>query len=139
MGTCAIAEGGFYMRGSGLKGSFPLTRVQVDAHVSVVSPGIFALGHRSADGSKFTIARIGRSDSDVNRRLHDYIGRYPHFKFGYAPSSAAAFERECALYHQLKPRDNKAHPQRPAGTIWRCPMCEIFDQFPLRAGRSLPG
>ena len=127
------------MRGSGLKGSFPLNRAQVEAHVSIVSPGIFALGQRSADGSKFTIARVGRSDADVNRRLRDYIGRYSHFKFGYSPSSADAFEKECALYHQLNPRDNKAHPLRPAGTIWRCPMCEIFDHFPLRANRSLAG
>ena len=126
------------MRGSGLKGSFPLNRAQVEAHVSVVSPGIFALGHRSADGSKFTIARVGRSDADVNRRLRDYIGQYSHFKFGYSPSSAEAFERECALYHQLNPRD-KAHPLRPAGTIWRCPKCEIFDTFPLRASRPLAG
>jgi hypothetical protein len=126
------------MRGSGLKGSFPLTRVQVDAHVCVVSPGIFALGHRSADGSKFTIGRVGRSDSDVNRRLHAYIGRYSHFKFGYSPSSAAAFEKECALYHQLGPRDNTGHPARPEGTMWRCPMCEIFDHFPLRPSRTLP-
>ena len=127
------------MRGSGLKGSFALNRAQVEAQVAIVSPGIFALGHRSADGSKFTIARIGRSDADVGRRLRDYIGRYPHFKFGYAPSSAAAFEQECALFHRLNPRDNKAHPLRPAGTIWRCPMCEIFDHFPLRASRTLAG
>jgi hypothetical protein len=125
------------MRGSGLKGSYPLTRVQVDAHVSLVSPGIFALGHRSADGSRFAIARVGRSDADVNRRLHEYIGRYSHFKFGYSLSSAAAFEKECALYHQFNPQDNKGHPPRPAGTMWQCPMCEIFDHFPLRASRPL--
>ncbi len=127
------------MRGSGLTGSFPLTKVQVDARVAVVSPGIFALGDRSADGSTFTIARVGRSDADVNRRLHDYIGRYPRFKFGYSPSSVAAFEKECALYHQLKPRDNQAHPFRPSGTIWRCPMCEIFDLYPLRSSRTFAG
>jgi hypothetical protein len=138
VGLCTLPKEGF-MRGSGLKGSFPLSRTQVDAHVSVVSPGIFALGHRSADGSKFTIARVGRSDADVNRRLRDYIGQYSHFKFGYSPSSAEAFEKECALYHQLNPRDNKAHPPRPAGTIWRCPKCEIFDTFPLRASRPLAG
>ena len=125
------------MSGSGLKGSFPLSKGQVDAQVSIVSPGIFALGTRSADGSKFTIARVGRSDTDVNRRLHEYVGRYSHFKFGYSPSSAAAFEKECALFHHLHPRDNKAHPLRPAGTMWRCPMCEIFDHFPLKASRPL--
>ena len=36
------------LRDSGLKGSFPLNRIQVDVQVVAVSPGIFALGHRSA-------------------------------------------------------------------------------------------
>lgn len=115
------------MRGSGLKGSFALNRIQVDVQVAAVSPGIFALGERSADGTKFKVKRVGRSDGDVNRRLHEYIGRYPHFKFDYAPSSAAAFERECVLYHQFAILDNKIHPTRPSGTLWRCPMCQIFD------------
>lgn len=126
------------MRGSDLKGTFALNRAQVDANVPLVSPGIFVLGYRSADGSKFTVARVGRSESDINRGLLGYIGRYPYFKFAYSESSAAAFEKECMLYHQLSPRDNKSHPPRPAGTIWRCPMCAIFDLYPLRASRALP-
>jgi hypothetical protein len=115
------------MRDSGLKGSFRLSASQVDAQVVAVSPGIFALGHRSADGSKFTIRRVGRSDADVNRRLHAYVGRYSHFKFDYSPSSSTAFEKECSLFHRLNPQDNRIHPTRPAGTLWRCPMCGIFD------------
>ena len=115
------------MRDSGLKGSFRLSQSQVDAQVTAVSPGIFALGHRSADGSKFTIRRVGRSDADVNRRLHAYVGRYSHFKFDYSPSSSAAFEKECALFHRLNPQDNRIHPTRPLGTLWRCPVCQIFD------------
>ena len=115
------------MRDSGLKGSFRLSASQVDAQVVAVSPGIFALGHRSADGSKFTIRRVGRSDADVNRRLHAYVGRYSHFKFDYSPSSSTAFEKECSLFHRLNPQDNRIPPTRPAGTLWRCPMCAIFD------------
>jgi hypothetical protein len=115
------------MRDSGLKGSFPLSRIQVDVQVGAVSPGIFALGHRSPDGSKFTILRVGRSDGDVNRRLHEYVGRYSHFKFSYSPSSSAAFEQECSLFHRLSPLDNRTHPTRPVDTMWRCPMCQIFD------------
>ena len=102
------------MRGSGLKGSFPLNRAQVDAHVSIVSPGIFALGHRSADGSKFTIARVGRSDADVNRRLRDYIGQYSHFKFGYSPSSAEAFEKGVRPLSPAQPARQQG-PSPPAG------------------------
>jgi hypothetical protein len=116
-----------HVRGSGLKGSYPLNRIQIDVHVGAVSPGIFALAQCSTDGLKFTIQRVGRSEGDVNRRLHAYIGRYPHFKFAYAPSSAAAFEKECSLYHQFNPLDNKIHSSRPSGTLWRCPMCQIFD------------
>ena len=115
------------MRDTGLKGSFVLSRAQVDAQVVAVSPGIFALGRRSADGTKFAISRVGRSDADVNRRLHAYVGRYSHFKFSYSPSSRMAFEEECALFHRLSPLDNKVHPTRPVDTIWRCPLCHIFD------------
>lgn len=110
-----------------LMGSFVLSRAHVDAHVVAISPGIFALGQRSADGLKFAIRRVGRSDADVNRRLHAYVGRYSHFKFAYSLSSRMAFEEECALFHRLNPLDNRIHPTRPVDTIWRCPQCHIFD------------
>lgn len=115
------------MRDSGLKGSFRLSRSQIDAQVSSVSPGIFALGQRSADGAKFTIWRVGRSDADLCRHLHKYVGKYSFFKFDYAESASEAFERECDLFHRFSPQDNRTHPTRPMGTRWRCPRCEIFD------------
>ena len=101
------------MRNSGLKGSFPLERITSDARVVAVSPRIFPL-YRWADGWKFTIRRVGRSDADVNRRLHAYVGRYSHFKFDYSPSSSTAFEKECSLFHRLNPQDNRS----PHSTSW---------------------
>jgi hypothetical protein len=55
------------------------------------------------------------------------VGKYKRFKYGYASSAKAAFEKECKLYHDFEPRDNEVHPARPAGTNWECPRCPIFD------------
>jgi len=49
---------------------------------------------------------------------------YTHFRFRYAPSAIAAFERECIAYHALggsEQLDNACHPQPPPDSPWRCP------------------
>ena len=70
---------------------------------------------------------MGRSDKDLNDRLKDHIGEYGRFKFEYYGSAKAAFEKECHLYHDFTPQDNKIHPDRPDGSNWKCPVCDIFD------------
>ena len=70
---------------------------------------------------------VGRSDKDVNGRLHDHVGSYKRFRFEYYGSAKASFEKECHLYHDFKPSDNKIHPDRPNGRDWECPVCKIFD------------
>lgn len=113
------------MAKSGLSGPYPLTHEDINTNVTHVSPGAYVLG-QLRDGT-FYITRVGRSDSDVNDRLHDHIGNYRQFKFGYFDSPNAAFLKECELYHDFDPPDNKIHPDRPTGCGWECPQCNIFD------------
>ncbi len=112
------------MARSGLRGPFPLTDHGINDNVTKTSPGAFALGKTRY--AAYDIARVGRSDDDVNRRLHDYIWANEQFKYEYYPSPKAAFEKECRLYHDFKPPHNKIHPDRQSGTDWKCPVCDHF-------------
>jgi hypothetical protein len=113
------------MASSGLNGPYTLTAANIDAVVTKISPGAYALGY--SEGDTFYIHRVGRSDNDLNKRLKDYVGDYNQFKYDYFPSAKAAFEKECNLYHDFKPKDNVNHPDRPNGSNWSCPRCTIFD------------
>lgn len=112
----------------GMNGFFDLTNDEIDSHVTKTSAGNYALGHVS--GETFYVSYIGRSDTDLNDRLKDWIEEYKKFKFSYATSPKAAFEKECQNYHDFGESDklaNKSHPQRPDVTNWKCPVCDIFD------------
>ena len=113
------------MANTGLLGSYPLTRDGIAENVTIMSAGAYALGHTSK--KLFYVNYVGHSDVDVNSRLHKHVGNYERFKFEYYPSAKAAFEKECQLYHDFDPRDNKAHPDRPNNSGWKCPACKIFD------------
>jgi hypothetical protein len=89
------------------------------------SAGVYALGHADAQG-RFCINHVGRSDSDVRSKLLDYIGSDALFKYIYYSFPQTAFEKECALFHDISPPGNRLHPDRPKDTKWRCPRCQIF-------------
>lgn len=112
------------MANTGLDGPFALTDDSIDRVVTRTSPGTYVLG--LTENGTFYVNYVGRSDSDVNDRLHDHVGRQPQFKFGYFQSPKAAFERECRIFHDFNPPGNKAHPSRPNNSGWKCPYCRIF-------------
>jgi hypothetical protein len=71
-----------------MNGSYPLTAEAIDRMLTSKSPGNYALGYM--DGDTFAVFYVGRSDSDVKRRLHQWVGapsRYDRF----ASSSLAAW------------------------------------------------
>lgn len=115
------------MAQTGLLGPYRLTFDAIESAVRRGSVGVFALGNAAPDG-RFYVNHVGRSDTDVRSRLRDFIGSATLFKFGYFPSSKAAFEKECELFHDLNPQANRVHPDRPKGTSWICPRCRIFVQ-----------
>lgn len=110
---------------SGLKGPYRLTHEKINEIVSRTSPGAYALGRY--DGETFYISYVGRSDDKINDRLHDWVGKYSHFKFDYFPSARAAYEKECYLWHDFggeeRKLDNKEHPDKGDHKDWNCPVC----------------
>ena len=116
------------MASLGMDGPYPLNSETIRSKVTKTSAGNYALGRKNEKGT-FKVAYVGRSDTDVRARLLSWIGKAtrPHFKFSYASSPKAAFEKECVNYHDFKPPGNSNHPDRPANTSWKCPKCDIFD------------
>ncbi|HJU31958.1 MAG TPA: hypothetical protein VJ740_10895 [Hyphomicrobiaceae bacterium] len=113
------------MINTGLLGPYRLTFDGIDAVVAEKAPGVFALGRVDRDG-RFCVSHIGRSDEDIKARLRDFIGSDSLFKYGYSPSSEAAFLKECELFHDVAPPRSRVHPGRMRGTSWECPRCRIF-------------
>lgn len=113
-----------------MSGPYNFTYEKIDEFVTQISAGNYALGYVNAKGT-FIVQYVGRSDSDVNAELKARLSsKYKKFKYSYATSAKAAFEKECRNYHAFggkKELDNKNHPGRPDGTNWECPICTIFD------------
>jgi hypothetical protein len=110
------------MATTGLFGPHHLTNAGIDGAVRGVGPGAYALGTSDTAGN-LTVRYVGRSDDDLNARLKQHLGKYQHFKYAFFPTAKAAFDKECALYHDFKPSDNAIHPARPQGSMLRCPVC----------------
>ena len=109
------------MATSGLRGSFPLTAESIDKEVKPISGGVYALGN--LNGDKFQTLFIGRSDGNLNKKLKGHVGQFTRFKFEHYDDAKTAFDKECELYHFLKPRANKDHPHPPPTQKWKCPDC----------------
>lgn len=71
-----------------MNGSYPLTAEAIDEKLTRKSPGNYALGYM--DGDTFTVFYVGRSDSDVRHRLHEWVGA-PSCDERDAPSGRAAW------------------------------------------------
>lgn len=111
-----------------MNGPYKLDTKTIEEQVTKTSSGNYALGRKKKNG-KFGIGYVGRSDTDVKKRLKRWVSDKirPLFKFSYATSPKAAFEKECQNYHDFKPPENDVHPQRPDNTNWKCPHCTKFD------------
>lgn len=111
---------------AGLYGPYPLLQDTIKRLVFFASAGAYVLGDTDADG--FHPRCVGRSDSDIAARIREFVGFYSEFKFTYCETAAAAFERECQLYHEFAASlDSGLHPSRRAHSDWRCPYCGVFD------------
>jgi hypothetical protein len=85
--TCPRCAGRYPVGSLGMKGSYPLSHETIDDAVTRTSAGNYALGYM--DRSVFVAFYVGRSDSDVKKILHDWVGVPSRYK-KYAPSSKAA-------------------------------------------------
>jgi len=111
----------------GLRGPWDLDDATIDRIITRTSPGNYALGHVKTDGP-FVVLYVGRSDDDLNSRLHDWTGqtRYKSFKADYASSVREAYKKECSNYHDFggcEKLDNKYHPDSPNNLSITCHIC----------------
>lgn len=114
-----------------MHGPYALNNSTVNIQVTQTNAGNYALGYVN-DKDVFVVQYVGRSDSNVNYRIKTHVGEgYKKFKYSYATSPKAAFEKECRNYHDFGGPDgkleNKYHPDRPANSGWECSVCPIFD------------
>lgn len=65
--------GGATMRSLEMSGAYRLTGAGIDATLARAGPGNYALGYME-DGA-FVVFYVGRSDSDLRQRLHEWVGR----------------------------------------------------------------
>jgi len=111
-----------------MNGAYPLTDKDIDANVKKGVPGNYALGRTDPSDKKFIVKYVGRSDTDLNKRLHDWVGKgYAEFKFSYASSVGDAFNKECRNFHDfggIDELDNDIHPARPEKASYPCPRCD---------------
>lgn len=111
----------------GLKGPWDLDDDTVNEVITETSPGNYALGYVKDDGT-FVVLYVGRSDDDLNSRLHNWTGktRYKSFKADYASNSREAYKKECNNYHDFggsQNLDNENHPDAPDGINVSCHVC----------------
>jgi hypothetical protein len=111
------------MSTSTLLGPHRLDFDEIEAHVPRVTPGVFVTGHLNYQ-DKFLMKAIGRSDCDLRTGLRELIGSGGHFLYCVTPTSKAAFEEECRLFHELRP-NTPIHPVRSENKNWTCPYCQV--------------
>lgn len=116
-----------------MQGPYDFTKEEIDKRVTKKNQeGNYALGNVD-DKSIFTVEYVGRSDTDLNAELKNRTSWtiYKKFKYSYAISAKAAFEKECNNYHDFggkKSLANEIHPARPDGTSYTCPV-SICDEL----------
>lgn len=112
-----------------MSGPFDLTSNEINRVISEISPGNYALGFTYKDGVTFMVKYIGRSDINLNSRLHEWVGVnrvYSQFKCSYAKNPEGAFIKECKNFHDFggtQSLDNDVHPARPQNSSIKCPIC----------------
>jgi len=75
------------MRSLEMNGSYPLSDKAIDEALTRTSPGNYALGYM--DGDTFNVFYVGRSDSDVRQRLHEWVGMPSQYENYASPAKAS--------------------------------------------------
>jgi hypothetical protein len=110
-----------------MQGAYDLTNGKIDELIANDCPGNYALGIISPKTGKFAVEYVGRSETDLNARLKEHVGKHSKFKFSLAASPKEAFEKVCKNFHDFggsKKLRNNVHPTPSAGSGWKCPFCD---------------
>ena len=97
-------------------------------------PGVYLLGGLDPVDGAFSPCYVGRSDSDVRKRLtsHEHSARFTHFRVRICSTARQAFHRECQYWHALLDSGqllNRQHPDLPVGASGSCPYCSASLNF----------
>ena len=116
-----------------MKGAFLYDSEEMKNQVDDEKIANYALGYKNDKGT-FIVQYVGRSDTDLRRRLIKHITdgeKFEYFKFSYAKNVESAFKEECRNYHDFGENEkliNEIHPDRPENRDdLTCPYCNIFD------------
>lgn len=75
------------LRSLEMAGSYPLSDETIDEALTRRSPGNYALGYMDSD--IFRVFYVGRSDSDVRQRLHEWVGMPSRYEKFASPAKAS--------------------------------------------------
>ena len=111
-----------------MEGPYPLNEESIDTNVNTKATGNYTLG--VFEGTLFRVRYVGRSDTDLNRRLNEHLGEpYTHFMRSYPSAAVYAYEKECLNFHDFGGSErlhNKIHPDKPEGyPHLKCPRCGL--------------
>ena len=82
------------MVSSGMNGPYDYDLSTINKEIIRTQSGYYALGHLDLDGN-FIIKYVGKSESDVRRRLKELLpSKYKMFKFSYAISQQTSFLKD---------------------------------------------
>jgi hypothetical protein len=93
--------------------------------------GVYLLGEPSSAG-RFVFQYVGRSDTDLRRRLlqHCSAASALFFRHVLCIDRLTAFRMECYFWHAAEGEHtvaNLIHPAAPRGTDVSCPYCFLGD------------
>ncbi len=106
---------------------YRLTEENVRLLIPKGKTGVYKLGE--LEESNFLVHYVGRSDTDLQRRLlrHALNNRNTFFSFNITGSAKTAFLRECMNFHSFNDLTNAIHPAS-IGNM-HCPVCEVNEHF----------
>ena len=112
-----------------MKGPFLLNNLEINNSVSdSLQYGVYVIVKLDD-----TIVYVGRSDTNLKRRIKEHVDEkadYKKFYYEEATSGKNAYEKECILWHQYQPRDNKIHPDHPDySPHWKCPVAGCIKHY----------
>lgn len=105
---------------------YPLNANTIDRLIQPNTIGNYVLGYRVDE--TIQIEYVGRSDTDLNRDLHEHLDDpYDAFMFSIQNTPTAAYIEECWNWHGCDgdqgKLENKIHPDKPEGCESTCPVC----------------
>lgn len=106
---------------------YPLNETTIDRLIPPNTIGNYVLGYQI--GKTIQVKYVGRSDTDLNRRLKEHLTDDPYdaFMFNVQSTPEEAYIEECWNWHGCDgPQgrlDNQIHPDKPESCTKNCPVC----------------